>query len=144
MKPSDTLTFTEEALPISTSSYSDADLQVEQANLTGASIAGLIKNATGKLLTGPYGVYAYCFTAAGKPVYSQGTFTSNNGTMPLGDQQAIKSPFTISHAGQILSVSQPSTISRLRHRQALCRPTADKAAGNVAAEIGVTCCRSSA
>lgn len=53
--------FTATTMPADTSSYNTAPLTVGEATANGTSIVGTATNKTGKPLTGPYAVQAYCF-----------------------------------------------------------------------------------
>lgn len=56
-----TYDFKVKTLPADTSSFNTAALKVTQADNNGTGIIGAATNATGKTLSGPFGVYAYCF-----------------------------------------------------------------------------------
>lgn len=57
-----TYDFKSSTSPADTSSYNTAPLTVTQATNNGSSFIGSAANKTGKPLTGPYAVTAYCFT----------------------------------------------------------------------------------
>ena len=74
----DTLSFSFQTTPASTDSFNTAALQVPQANLSGSSIAGGVRNTTGHPVQGPISVHAYCLNSAGDPTSVITGFTSNS------------------------------------------------------------------
>lgn len=80
-----TYDFTVQTLPADTSSYNTAPLNVTEANHNGTSIVGSAVNKTGKELTGPYGVYAYCFDGDNVTRMVQ-SFANPDGDLAAGGQ----------------------------------------------------------
>jgi hypothetical protein len=76
-----TLSFTFQSMPASTEPFNTAAIQVTQANLSGSSIVGGVKNTTGSPVQGPVSVHAYCLDPAGRPVSAVTGFTTGS----LGD-----------------------------------------------------------
>lgn len=77
----DTLTFSFQTSPVSTTNYNTAAIQVTQANAVGTSIAGGVQNTTGHDVTGPISIDVYCLNGSGQPTYIQGGFTSGQGDL---------------------------------------------------------------
>jgi hypothetical protein len=75
---SDTLSFSFQTMPASTDSFNTAAMQVTQANLSGSSIAGGVRNKTGHPVQGPISVHAYCLNSNGDPTSVVTGFTSRS------------------------------------------------------------------
>lgn len=73
-----TLSFTFQSVPASTEPFNTAAIQVTQANLSGSSIVGGVKNTTGSPVQGPVSVHAYCLDPAGGPVSAVIGFTTGS------------------------------------------------------------------
>lgn len=81
----DTLSFSFQTMPATTSSYNTAAIQVTQANLSGSFISGGVQNTTGHAVQGPVSVNVYCLNSAGDPTSTVGGFTSgSSGNLAVG------------------------------------------------------------
>ena len=80
--------FTVQTMPADMSSYNTAPLTITQATNNGSAIIGAAVNKTGKNLTGPYGVYAYC-VHGGKLAAMKDGFAHPDGDLGAGSQASF-------------------------------------------------------
>lgn len=71
-------------------SFSATDLPITTANYTGGKLVGIAHNRTGKKVSGPLGVYATCFSAAGKVEAMETGYADADNAPPGAD-----APFTL-------------------------------------------------
>lgn len=83
-----TYDFTVRTSPANTSFYNTAPFKVTQADNNGSAIIGAAVNNTGKDLTGPYGVYVYCFDGNNLTNLVQ-DYATPDGDLAAGGQAAF-------------------------------------------------------
>ena len=76
--------FNSDASPADTSSYNTAPVKITQANHVGGAIVGTGINATGKKLTGPYAVDAFCFINGSELARVESDFANEDGDLRPG------------------------------------------------------------
>jgi protein kinase-like protein len=91
-----TLSVQASATPSSSPATYIADLAVTQVNNTGQEIVGVARNPRGHSIQGPYGVNAFCVTAAGRLLATFGTFADSTGNLAAG----ASTSFTIDLTGR--------------------------------------------
>ncbi len=91
-----TLSVQASASPSSSPDTYIADLVMTQVNNTGQEIVGVVRNPRGHSIQGPYGVNAFCVTAAGRLLATFGSFTDNSGKLAAG----ASTSFTIDLTGR--------------------------------------------
>jgi hypothetical protein len=83
-----TYRFTVQTMPADTSSYNTAPLKITQATNNGSAIIGAAVNNTGKKLTGPYGVHAYCLDGRNLTTMVQ-DYAHPDGDLAAGSQASF-------------------------------------------------------